>query len=95
MSNLKGNLNLAVGGGVIRNHVGKVLRAYYGFYGSCSSLEAEIRAPCTSLKLCNQFGYAQIWDEIDSLSTLQRIEKGTDGPRQVHHLEEIHHWGSR
>ncbi|KAL2470958.1 RNase H domain-containing protein [Abeliophyllum distichum] len=70
-----------------------VLLAYYKFYSHCSCLEAEIRALCFGLKLCNYLGFSRIWVEADSLATIQLIEKDKWGPWQIRYLlEEIQPW---
>ncbi|KAL2476703.1 Uncharacterized protein Adt_37439 [Abeliophyllum distichum] len=48
---LKG-CGLATGGGVIRNELGDITWGFYDFYGTCSILEAELKAVAIGLQLC-------------------------------------------
>ncbi|KAL2512648.1 putative ribonuclease h protein [Abeliophyllum distichum] len=62
--------DLATGNGVIQNNLGDVTWRLYDFYGTCSILEAELKAVATGLQLCWQNDIRKVWIEIDSSATM-------------------------
>ncbi|KAL2470879.1 RNase H domain-containing protein [Abeliophyllum distichum] len=66
---LKG-CGLAAEGGVIRNKLGNIKWNYYDFYGTCSILEAELKAVAIGLQLCWQKDARKVWVEVDSSASM-------------------------
>ncbi|KAL2479600.1 RNase H domain-containing protein [Abeliophyllum distichum] len=78
-------------GGVIRNHLGEVSWGFYDFYGTCSILEAELKAVETGLRLCWQNDFNKVWVEVDSIAGMFLCIQKDKGPWEVQYtLESIH-----
>ncbi|KAL2533012.1 Ribonuclease H protein [Abeliophyllum distichum] len=61
------------------------------FYGSCSILEAELRAVETGLRLCWQNNLDKVWVEVDSIAAMLLCNQKNKGPWEVQYiLESIH-----
>nr|DAD25609.1 TPA_asm: hypothetical protein HUJ06_027073 [Nelumbo nucifera]DAD25624.1 TPA_asm: hypothetical protein HUJ06_027088 [Nelumbo nucifera] len=61
----RGNPGISAGGGIVRNHEGKLIRAFGKFYGICSNIMAEIRAIHDGLDLCHLLELHNIIVESD------------------------------
>ncbi|KAL2457503.1 Uncharacterized protein Adt_46351 [Abeliophyllum distichum] len=81
----------AARGGVIRNQLGKISWGFYDFYGTCSILEAELKAVATGLRLCWQKNINKVWVEVDSKAAMLLCIQQDKGPWEVQYiLESIH-----
>ncbi|KAL2506936.1 Uncharacterized protein Adt_22557 [Abeliophyllum distichum] len=81
----------AAGDRVIRNHLGEVSWGFYDFYGTCSILEAELKAVATGLRLCWQKNINKVWVEVDSKAAMLLCIQQDKGPWEVQYiLESIH-----
>ncbi|XP_042969044.1 uncharacterized protein LOC122301721 [Carya illinoinensis] len=80
------NLGLACGGGVIRDHDGRVLAGFAIHYGQVSNNVAEGRALLDGLKLAQQLGIRDILVESDSevIDDIQRLF--VDLQCSIHHI---------
>ncbi|XP_060182117.1 uncharacterized protein LOC132611756 [Lycium barbarum] len=63
----KGNPGSAGGGGIIRDHTGKMIKAFVEFYGQCSNNVAEANAIWKGVNICKDFGLPRVVVESDSL----------------------------
>ncbi|KAL2491286.1 Ribonuclease H protein [Abeliophyllum distichum] len=87
---LKG-CGLVARGGVIRNKLGDVTWGFYDIYGTCSILEAELKAVAIGLQLCWQKDVQKVWVEVDSSAAMLLCNKQNKGPWDVQYiLESIH-----
>ena len=57
---------IAAGGGIIQDHWGKFIAAFYKEFGEMQVLEAEAWVLILSLELCVQMGISGIQAEVDS-----------------------------
>lgn len=64
---------VAAGGGVFRDHHGKLLLAFCSPFVAYSSFEAEIQALCLGLHLARELGFQQLWIELDALAVVQLL----------------------
>lgn len=62
----RGNPGLSGGGGVVRDTSGNVIFVYSDFFGQLTSFQAEARALCLGLEICNRKGLRNIVAEVDS-----------------------------
>ena len=72
-----GNLGLAGGGGVIRNHVGDWVGGFSRAIGITTSVQAELRALKDGLNLAIDLGILNLEIEMDSLVAVECINSIT------------------
>ncbi|KAL2512697.1 Uncharacterized protein Adt_18297 [Abeliophyllum distichum] len=66
----------ASGGGVIRDHNGRCIRAFSAGYGDIFILEAELRAILQRIELARRMGLVDLWIETDSTLAVHCISCG-------------------
>ncbi|XVF04833.1 hypothetical protein REPUB_Repub05bG0119300 [Reevesia pubescens] len=62
-----GNLGYSGGSGLLRDHAGNLIAAYYGH---CSNNHAELLAVCDGIRLAMNRGVSKLWVEVDSMMVL-------------------------
>jgi ribonuclease HI len=72
-----GNLGLAGGGGVIRNHVGDWVGGFSRAIGVTTSVQAELKALKDGLKLAIDLGILHLEIEMDSLVAIELVKSIT------------------
>ncbi|OIS98250.1 hypothetical protein A4A49_62368 [Nicotiana attenuata] len=86
----KGNPGSARGGGIIRDHHGDLVMAFFDFYGICSNNFAEVKAVLQGIQMCCHHGLKNIVVESDSLLIINMINRKTKAHWQIiHELEQI------
>ncbi|KAL0411456.1 UNVERIFIED_CONTAM: putative ribonuclease H protein [Sesamum latifolium] len=71
----KGNPGEAGVGGLLRNKQGKLIFAYNDSIGHHSNIYVELCALVRGLELAKEFGYLQVWVEMDAQVVLHLINK--------------------
>ncbi|OIS97451.1 putative ribonuclease h protein [Nicotiana attenuata] len=69
----KGNPGNAGCGGVLRDHLGRLIMAFTVYLGSCSNNSAEAQAIKTGVRWCLDHGFNRLTVESDSLVVIQMI----------------------
>ncbi|XP_019266683.1 PREDICTED: uncharacterized protein LOC109244105 [Nicotiana attenuata] len=84
----KGNPGSAGGGGIIRDQLGDMVKAFAEFYGHCSNNMAEAKAVLHGIKLCNSLGLQNVIVETDSLLIVSIINRRMKPPWRIKHIIE-------
>ncbi|XP_027118404.1 uncharacterized protein [Coffea arabica] len=74
----RGNPSVSGGGGVVRDWEGRFIVGYSCFFGSLTSLHAELKAMLFGVRLCVARGFQELHVESDSFVLVQ-ILQGTHG----------------
>ncbi|XP_027158138.1 uncharacterized protein LOC113759763 [Coffea eugenioides] len=69
-----GNPGFAGGGGILRDHIGRVLRAFSTFYGPRTNMESEAMALLEGLRLSMSLGLPKLIVHMDSKQVLQMVQ---------------------
>lgn len=72
------------GGGLIRDHDGKVVLAFNEFCGTFNSFDDEVRAICRRLQICGQRNFRDIWVKLHSPTVVILVKKKTNAPWEFH-----------
>ncbi|EOY06959.1 Uncharacterized protein TCM_021521 [Theobroma cacao] len=83
----KSNLN-AAGGGVLRDHTGKLAFAFSENLGPLPSLQAELHALLRGLLLCKERNITNLWIEMDALVAVQMVQQSQKGSHDIRYLLE-------
>ncbi|KAI3463155.1 hypothetical protein Pfo_019818 [Paulownia fortunei] len=73
----KGETGQAGAGGVIRDHLGNVVVAYYDYIGNQNSTYAEFSALAKGLELAKDCGIANLWIEMDAQTVIKLVSNNT------------------
>ncbi|KAI3473514.1 hypothetical protein Pfo_031507, partial [Paulownia fortunei] len=73
----KGQTEQAGTGGIIRDHFGNVVVAYYEYIGNCNSIYAEIFALVKGLELAKGEGIVNLWIEMDTQIGINLVSSNT------------------
>ncbi|KAK6115235.1 hypothetical protein DH2020_007504 [Rehmannia glutinosa] len=75
---------IAGGGGLIRDHLGRLMLAFHSSFQAVSSFHAELLALEMGLRHARRFSL-QIWIELDAAAVVTTITSGGLGSWQVQH----------
>ncbi|KAI3466941.1 hypothetical protein Pfo_023604 [Paulownia fortunei] len=73
----KGETDQAGVGGIIRDHLGNVVVAYFEYIGNQNSIYAEILALAKGLELAKGCGIANLWIEMDAQTVIKLVTSNT------------------
>ncbi|XP_071933770.1 uncharacterized protein [Coffea arabica] len=71
------------GGGVVRDCHGNFVFGYSEFFGTMSSLHAELRGLLVGIKHCMDRGFQQLHVEADSLTLIRIVQGDSACPWQL------------
>ncbi|KAL2937362.1 hypothetical protein RDABS01_020811 [Bienertia sinuspersici] len=71
----KGAPGLAGGGGIIRDHWGRMVRAYSANFGICTAYKAELKAVAIGLELMHEMGFMKVIIQMDNAACIQSLLK--------------------
>ncbi|KAL0462889.1 UNVERIFIED_CONTAM: putative ribonuclease H protein [Sesamum latifolium] len=80
----RGNPGVAVAGGLLRNHKGEVLWAFFEPLGTTTNTVAELQALFRGLQISLEKGFPRVWIELDALNTIHLLSAQFKG---VWHLQ--------
>lgn len=72
---------MASGGGILRDPDGKIVFAFFKYFGNFSILEAETLALLHGLRLCQEKGIFKVQVEVDSAILVLHVTIGVLGSR--------------
>ncbi|EOY06960.1 Uncharacterized protein TCM_021522 [Theobroma cacao] len=78
----------AAGGGVLRDHTGKLAFAFSENLGPLPSLQAELHALLRGLLLCKERNITNLWIEMDALVAVQMVQQSQKGSHDIRYLLE-------
>ncbi|GAV81909.1 RVT_3 domain-containing protein, partial [Cephalotus follicularis] len=78
--------NACVGGGVVRDHSGKIILAFSSSFGMGNSAEAEAKAILLGLRLCSERGLPISFMELDSLLIVNCFNDLWDPPWAIEYI---------
>lgn len=70
----KGNLGVAGGGGVFRDHYGNWIKAFACYLGWCTSIRVEILSLLKGLRTAKELRFTKVEVHMDSQITLRKIQ---------------------
>ncbi|PKU78122.1 Putative ribonuclease H protein [Dendrobium catenatum] len=73
-------------GGVIRDYCGDLLAAFASSLQTSDVISAELNALLLGLDLCINYGYNDVWVELDALFIVQSITEGATGNANYFYL---------
>ncbi|XP_047979134.1 uncharacterized protein LOC125221049 [Salvia hispanica] len=85
MDHLRGEQGEPGGGGVVRNHLGETLEAFYTPLVVISGFEAEIKALLEGVKVAKRHGRLNLWLETNAKVVSLLLEKWQLGPAEIRH----------
>ncbi|EOY26529.1 Ribonuclease H-like protein [Theobroma cacao] len=80
------NCQSATSGGLLRDHIGKLVFGFSENIGRCNSLQAELRALLRRLLLCKEQHIERLWIEMDALVVIQMIHQYQKGSHDIRYL---------
>ncbi|KAL0396335.1 UNVERIFIED_CONTAM: putative ribonuclease H protein [Sesamum calycinum] len=75
----KGNPGISGAGGILRNHLGRVMFAFLEPLGTNTNTQAELSAMHRGLQICRDKGFRKIWIEIDAKAIITLISSPRQG----------------
>ncbi|KAL0286428.1 UNVERIFIED_CONTAM: putative ribonuclease H protein, partial [Sesamum radiatum] len=75
----KGNPGISGAGGILRNHLGRVMFAFLEPLGINTNTHAELSAIHRGLQLCRDKGFRKIWIETDAKAIITLISSPRQG----------------
>ncbi|KAL0290650.1 UNVERIFIED_CONTAM: hypothetical protein Sradi_7045900 [Sesamum radiatum] len=79
MERPKGNPGISGAGGILRNHLGRVMFAFLEPLGINTNTHAELSAIHRGLQLCRDKGFRKIWIETDAKAIITLISSPRQG----------------
>ena len=79
-----GTANMAGGGGLVRDHLGRCLEAFCSPLAAVTGLEAEVKALLEGILMAKTHGNC-IWLEVDAEILCSLLDKGKLGPAYLRH----------
>ncbi|PKU71968.1 Putative ribonuclease H protein [Dendrobium catenatum] len=64
-------------GGIIRNHLGQVIKAFAGPVFGKSACVAELNGIIYGIKMCINLGYDRVWIEVDAMNIFHYIHSNS------------------
>ncbi|KAL0437781.1 UNVERIFIED_CONTAM: putative ribonuclease H protein [Sesamum radiatum] len=75
----RGNPGVSGVGGIIRDHFGQVILAYYEPLGFSTNMMAELQGLFRGLQLCLERGLFHVWIDVDAMHVIRLIAKQSKG----------------
>ncbi|KAL0294812.1 UNVERIFIED_CONTAM: putative ribonuclease H protein [Sesamum angustifolium] len=69
----RGNPGVFRAGGILRDHLGRVIFVFQEPLGTTTNTQAELRAVHRGLKICRDKGFHKIWIETDATVVIRLI----------------------
>ncbi|KAL0458988.1 UNVERIFIED_CONTAM: putative ribonuclease H protein [Sesamum latifolium] len=82
----KGNPGPAGAGGLLRDHFGRIIFAFQEPLGTCSNVQAELKAILRGLQICKDKNLHKIWIEVDALNVIKILENPCQEAWNLQHL---------